>query len=69
MGKKEVATMWGSGLLIFIQFSEEGEHARQAMVRRAERMFHGLAAEHHLERSDPLYASALYLLNNKRKVT
>ena len=34
-----------------------------------ERMLRGLAAERHLERLDPVHASAINLLNNKRKVT
>lgn len=37
----------GHGLLSFIQFSEHGEHERQAMVRKSERMIHGLVAECH----------------------
>lgn len=40
--------MGDSGFLPLIQFSEEGKHARQAMVRRPERKLCGLAAEHHL---------------------
>lgn len=32
-------------------------------------MLRGLAAEHHFERLDPVYASAINLLNDKRKVT
>lgn len=66
---KEVATMWDCGLLTFIQFSEDGEHAGQTMARRPERMFRGLAAKRHFERLDPVYASAINLLNDKRKVT
>lgn len=58
--------MRDSGFLTFIQFLEDREHARQAMVRRTERMFHGLEAEHHFERSDLVYASAVNLLNNER---
>lgn len=61
--------MWDSGLLTFIQFSEGEEHARQAMGKRPERMLHGLAAEHHFERLDPVYASVINLLNDKNKVT
>lgn len=61
--------MWDSGFLTLIQYSEEGEHARQAMVRRPERKHCGLAAERHLERLDPVYASAVNLLNDKSKVT
>lgn len=67
--KKEVAAMWDSGFLPLIQFAEDGEHARQAVVRRPERKLCGLAAEHHLERLDPVYASAINLLNDKSKVT
>lgn len=67
--KKEVAAMWDSGFLPLIQFSEEGEHAGQAMVRRWERKLCGLAAERHLERLDPVYAFAINLLNDKSKVT
>lgn len=69
MSKKKVAAMWDSGFLPLIQFSEDGEHARQAMVRRPERKLCGLAAEHHLERLDPVYPSAINLLNDKSKVT
>lgn len=58
-----------SGLLTFIYVSEDGEHARQAIVRRTERMLHGLADEHHSERLDPVYASAINLLNDTRKIT
>lgn len=67
--RKEFAAMWDRGLLTLIQLSEKGEHARQAMVRRPERKLCGLAAERHLERLDPVYASAINLLNDKSKVT
>lgn len=61
--------MWDAGLLTFIQFLEDGEHARQAMARRPQRTLRGLAAQRHFERLDLVYASAINLLNNKSKVT
>jgi len=67
--EKEVATMWDSGFLTFIQVLEDGEQARQAMARRPGRMLRGLAAKRHFERLDPVYASAINLLSDKRRVT
>lgn len=46
-----------------------GRACKAGNGKETERKLCGLAAERHLERLDPVYASAINLLNDKSKVT